>query len=733
MCTFTIRHKRIKLNESTRRTLPTYEMLEMLVLPTCFVMLLLSLFITIPPSWGQPSDQKKQTPSSFNPDDYNDQGTASRCFNPSKKEKEAKVSFYNKKLNRARTQVESVLEHQKQPILGAYILGLLYEEAEGNFAKALYWVSQSEKWLLERCSSLNEDIHAKKFHQDLITQQAFLLGDLDRRQEQLDTLERYDSLYQPPRHDYKMWPLVKLGRFEEARQYGLELIKSDLSYVRSRAYNGLMAVECEARNRESSYEWGLKGHIDAQKESCVIALNLALASRQTFRFKKEEQYNRVALNARDQDCSISPYIQIAETYLIQGEFQKSISALTKWAPASAQEWMRSHMQIKQRRAELLYSLGIWNKGLKEIYDVVTYPDRAAGTDSSSEEMLHLEASLIYWALLDGQRITLQEKLASRGWGAWIKSWGEWSTLLFTQWTVERQIIRFAAHQNHLIDLIRPYFSKLLPWYTPLIGHIIGKGVIDNALQEATALEQMDFPKQAHAYLDTFRAELSWLNHDDSAVLEYVESALKGIPKLAQLVRYRMITLRWAANRRLGKVLDLDDDLHLLLRSFPVVLRTLDLKLPVQIKGSLSSQSKYAPRFIKAIRSSPRFEVNPRSKLKITFTQTPTQLKACLTNNTGYRYSCVSEWIDYKIAQEKREQKRRIKKRQDQKQQAQDIEDPSQSKDQEELDKDPLNRLVDRLHFIFFSPKVELSQAELDTLDGNTHQLNADDAAEVLFE
>ena len=69
----------------------------------------------------------------------------------------------------------------------------------------------------------------------------------------------------------------------------------------------------------------------------------------------------------------------------------------------------------------------------------------------------------------------------------------------------------------------------------------------------------------------------------------------------------------------------------------------------------------------------------------------------------------------------------------QKQQAQDIEDSPQSKDQEELEKDPLHRLVDRIHFIFFSPKVELSQAELDTLDGNTHQLNADDATEVLFE
>ena len=257
-------------------------------------------------------------------------------------------------------------------------------------------------------------------------------------------------------------------------------------------------------------------------------------------------------------------------------------------------------------------------------------------------------------------------------------------------------------------------------------------MIQNALQEASELEKGDFPQEAEAYLDTFRAELSWLNGADEDVLKYVESALKGIPNLAQLIRYRMISLRWAAKIRLGKTYDLDDDLHLLLRKFPVVLRSLNLQIPVHTtlgQTVKSSFEDYTESFFDALDASPRFKIDSKSKLKLIFSQTATQLQACLTNNTGYRYGCVSEYLDLEDAKKQREQK----KQQKQKHRAQEVEESSDPKEEEELDPNPLHRLVDRMHLIFFSPKVELSQAELDTLDGNTHQLNADDAVEVLFE
>ena len=222
-------------------------------------------------------------------------------------------------------------------------------------------------------------------------------------------------------------------------EIGRKLIKSEKGYVRSYAFNGLMALECERRNRKASYDWGMKGHQDAKEQSCVIALNMGLAARQTFKFEEEERFNRMALKAKLKDCSSSPYIQSSATYLIRGEFQKSISALTSWAPKTALEWSQSHMRVKARRAELMFGLGVWRRALREIHQVVTYPDRSAGTDSASEEMLNLEAYLLYWALLDAERIELEERRSTRGLWARVKRQSERFSHAWRQWRVKRQV------------------------------------------------------------------------------------------------------------------------------------------------------------------------------------------------------------------------------------------------------------------------------------------------------
>ena len=49
-----------------------------------------------------------------------------------------------------------------------------------------------------------------------------------------------------------------------------------------------------------------------------------------------------------------------------------------------------------------------------------------------------------------------------------------------------------------------------------------------------------------------------------------------------------------------------------------------------------------------------------------------------------------------------------------------------------LEKNPVWRIVDRAHQELFSPQVELTQKEMDTLDGNIRQLKASDAVESLF-
>ena len=684
---------------------------------------------------GEAQPSQAARPSSFN---ESSKGGAGGCLKLSTVEREAKVAFYTQKRNRARTLAEKALKEQDKPILAAFVLAQVYEESEGNFPKSLFWIREATRWLVEQCGPLPSEIEAQQLHKDLLIRESFILGDMDRRYAQLKALDRYDLIYQPPKDELKIWPLVKLGRFEEAREIGLKQIQSDNSFVRSRAFNGLMAVECEARNRVASYEWGMKGHIDARKQSCVIALNMGLASRQCFKFDEEERFNRIALTAEDKDCSSSPYIQGSATYLIRGEFQKSISALSSWAPRTAIEWMQSHMRVKARRAELMYGLGVWRRGLKEIYDVVTYPDRAAGSDSASEEMLNLEAYMLYWSLLEGERVASEERRAVRGVWGWLRGQPERLLEAWRHWRVKRQVIRFATHNVNIIDLIRPYFSSVMPWYSASLVHILGGGVVRVAIDLAHSEDESELQEIAHAYLDGFEAELHWREGRDESALGLVERALSVVPKEAKLYRYRLLALRWSIRSRLNGQARLDEDLHLLLREYPLPLRILNLKIPVQVSSSAGALSA---KVVEAIAQSPRFIFDDTAELTLQVIEDARTLEICLVNQRGNRYRCAETLIDTEAEREKVKHKRRALQGRPQDLERAKDSDEEQAETQKAHQRDqwrrplevnPVYRVIDRAHRELFSPQVELTQREMDTLDGNIRQLKAEDAVESLY-
>lgn len=660
------------------------------------------------------------------------------CLSISSVERQAKVAWYTKQRNRARTLTEQALREQKRPILAGYILSQVYEEAEGNFPKALYWAREATQWLVDACGSLPTEEEATQLHRDLLIAESYILGDMDRREEQIEALNQYSLIYQPPRDELKIWPLVKLGRFDEAREIGERLVQSEDQYVRSRSYNGMMAVECEARNRKSSYDWGMRGHIDAKEQSCVIALNMGLAARQCFKFEEEERFNRVALRGEDQDCSSSPYIQSSATYLIRGEFQKSISALSSWAPSTPMEWTQSHMRVKARRAELMYGLGVWHRGLKEIHEVASFPDRAAGIDSASAEMLNLESYVLYWGLLEGQRIADQERRAVRGYWAWVKDQPQRVSHAWNQWKVKRKLLLYAAYHQNLIDLVRPYFSSVMPWYSSLLPHVIGGGILRATLTKARELET-DYPEIAGAYLEGMEAELFWVEGDHEQALSLAESAIQKIPKEAKLFIYRLRALKWAAKMKLAEAPQLDDDLHVLLSEYPVVLRSLNLSIPVEIThsgGEIAAEA--AERFAQ----SPRFTLaEGQNALSLQVEQTADRLEVCLAGLRGNRYRCAETLIDLEAELEQLRQKRSRSRGS-----AIDVEharatgktdgEPTnqqeeQAKDSPRLDLNPALRLIDRAHQELFSPQVELTQREMDTLDGNIRQLKAEDALDAL--
>ena len=116
--------------------------------------------------------------------------------------------------------------------------------------------------------------------------------------------------------------------------------------------------------------------------------------------------------------------------------------------------------------------------------------------------------------------------------------------------------------------------------------------------------------------------MEWNDGHAQNALNLIEKALKGIPKAAKLLRYRLVALRWGIHFE-TRLAGLDDDLHLILKNFPIILRIFDFPIPVRLQFT---QGTYSSSIVDALKRSPRLHINPKSDLVIQLTETKNLLK-----------------------------------------------------------------------------------------------------------
>ena len=127
-----------------------------------------------------------------------------------------------------------------------------------------------------------------------------------------------------------------------------------------------MAVEEEAGNRRWSYQWGVQAMDEMAGRSCVIATNTTLGARRVFDFNSAIQLDRKALQSEVDDCPTSPYAQLAPVYLMLGQFQNALSAITtlRRTKQSRRLQLQNEMLIRSRVVELLYAMGRFDDAWK---------------------------------------------------------------------------------------------------------------------------------------------------------------------------------------------------------------------------------------------------------------------------------------------------------------------------------------------------------------------------------
>jgi len=598
-------------------------------------------------------------------------------------ELEALASLDAGKLIRAREQAQKLLS-KEDSFIAHFVMAKVHHQGEGNNARARFLLEQLKARLLREHPLPLRDPEVRRWYKRILLAQEWVLADMDLREEELEIIDEHDEHFQPSRDPYRIWALVKLRRYKEARLLGERLILSDNRAVRLKAYNGLLALEDEARNRKASWEWALKATEATRRKSCVVLSNTALAARRAFRLKEALRFDQEALKAKDHDCPTSPYSQITTVQLIMGRFQQSLSALKllQEQPREGRLRVQNEMQIKGRAVELLYALGQFKEALIRVEEIIDNPDRQ-GTTSVSAENFALANALLHQTVISGGLERMRERVAARKIWERFELMEELKESRLSRWEKRRMALRLAAQPRLLRDMIRPYFTDVMPWYAGEMILLFGAGLMSAAIEDARAHEP-DFAPLPGAYLDALEAELAWRQGEHEEALQLSKAALQNLPKDDRLLRLRVQGFRndiKAAGPR---------GWHEIMHSWPSLVRILGLSIPAWVKHD---GDELAARVASRLLSSPRLHPGEaEAAFQIFISRKEKQLSLCLSAPDGFQYQCA------------------------------------QSESEE------IPAILETFHDKIFSPKLELTQKEINSLDGAPIRLDADHAVrEILGE
>lgn len=606
-------------------------------------------------------------------------------------EREARLSIDTGKVTRAREQAEKILRTEPDSAIATYVLGRVHFEAEGNLARALYLIRKSRRLLEEVYGEWPSEPAAERLHREMISAEAMTLAQMDRREEQLAVYDLFDTHYYPKRTALRIWPLLKLGRFEEARAIGERLLHDDDPDIRERAYNGLMAVEEEAGNRKASYTWGIKALEVLGDDSCIIATNTALGARRAFDFPKTITYDQTALKAADRTCPTSPHAQLAAMHLVFGAYQQSLSALEalRAVPRPPDLRVQNETVIRARFVELLLALGQFDEAEPRVREILAQPDRA-GMISASSEIVELSNALLGYAVFTARMHQLEERAAVRPLMAGLSVRYEGETIAAARWRTARDAKRLAALPELLHKHVRPYYTDVMPWYGLDMLDIFGAGVMRQAVEEVRAIET-DYPEAAGAFLDAYLAELAWREGDYQDAIRRGDDVLARLPDDPKLLRHRIRAWLADARRRTGDQAGARRDFAAVLDAYPTALRVLDLELPVDID---SIRGPRGDELADRLDDSPRFTHERGAPFGVDIDDGGEQITICLV--AGKRRCATLEGDDYEAAD------------------------------------DPLAEALDRFHDTVLSPAVELTQSDINSLDGRAVQQDARQALDRLL-
>jgi tetratricopeptide (TPR) repeat protein len=550
-------------------------------------------------------------------------------------------------------------------------------DEEGNHARALAWVRRAQTLLDDR----DPDWAIK-----LLLEEHFILAEMNRNEDALAVLDRYEAKYGPPPPYLRIWPLFKSGHSDEARVIATKLTAADTEWDRADGYNGLLSIAFEEHDREGTYRWAIAGVDATGGKNCTLTRNAASAA---FSRLKLDQAEELSLKAKKLKECIDPVDnQLAALAIVTGQFQQAVAALESSRATFIEKRYRPHFALARRGVlvDLLDAVGQPEDALKLAKGLYGQQQRM-GASSSSPEVERLSRTLRYAFALDGRVEQLREQAAYAELPAGPASAAaELTRTIATRWEVRRGLLQLLAGDDRLLLMTRPAMGEVSDWPSWRTGDlvdVVGTGVMRASIKRARAIDAA-FPETA-AWLDQLEGEVAWREGNWKEAVRLSELALQGLDKRAAMLRWRAMTLRGDALRHLGRSSEGFADLAEVLQRWPTAFRAFSLSVPVTLT---TDGSQLAKDTAARLGRSPRFDVQDKAPWKLMVTSRAPAVDVCLLDQNDAQLACASG--------------------------------------------EGASKALDAFHAAAFAPKVSLTQSDLKSLDGSPVRVGADQALKGLL-
>lgn len=535
-------------------------------------------------------------------------------------ERKALEDYAENHLVTARTSAEEALSQDPNSLPGHYILGAVLFENEGRHARAMRHLGRARE-LYEASFIVGDPNSPWQLHRDILFSIQSLAGELENYEYRVEILDYYNAVYDPDLMAQRAWPLMQLGRFDEARETTTIAIDSGDRWQHQLGLNARCALEGIAVEREAWFEACAEAlefvetmatqddQVDPENGTnvAVHAYNASEAAMGVLRFTEAEDFAGIGAR-RLAFTPANPWRMLVRLYTTQGRMSEAVSALHEMRRWQARQPpnLRDHDRAKTDTilAIVLLVAGESEAGRRAIERALDYPDRSGLTSTGTDEALGGQ-SIIHRAILQLERERLAEEAVTSE-GTRLERLQLRLTAIAERLRDTEQTRNVAANTERLLLTIRPYtqggFEPLPTWLVPELIEIIGVGVFSVALELAREAES---DPQFDSYFNAYEAEVSLHQRNFSRCIELVTVARQELPTVERLLRARVAAVGAQCAQREHNE---EQELAYLAEAMnedPGVVRRFGLSLPATIEVNVNGEA--GEQVAKSIRRSPRFQ------------------------------------------------------------------------------------------------------------------------------